>query len=67
MANNVNVTVTGGRVETLSDVNTVRDIYERKELSGDYQIKVNGQLASMDTELSDYQQVDFGSQTKGGM
>jgi hypothetical protein len=67
MANNVNVTVTGGRVETLSGVDTVRDIYERKEMSGDYQVKVNGQLASMDTELQDYQQVDFGSQTKGGM
>ena len=64
---NVFVSTNGGRSERASGVSTVQDAYNHLDLEGNYDIGVNGQPATMDTELSERDDVDFTLPVKGGV
>lgn len=64
-----NVTVvTLGQSPVTSDreVNTVAELAESLGLSDSLQVKINGQTASYDDEVTDYAFISFGEKIKGG-
>lgn len=66
MANNVMAVLDGGRPQTLNNVNTPADVLSALGSDGNYTVTINGQPASVDTVLEDYQQVKFTEMIKGG-
>lgn len=65
-ANTVTAVVLGGQPSVLNEVSSVQDIAERLNLPANHSVLVNGNNASYDTELSDYDFVSFGSKVEGG-
>lgn len=67
MANNVTTQVLGGSAKVLQNVDTVQDVLDALELSGNsYTASINGEPAEMDSELNDYEFVTFAAAVKGG-
>jgi sulfur carrier protein ThiS len=66
MANKVTAQVLGGQVKVLDQVETVQDVLDILELSGSYTASINGEPASNDAELNDYEFVSFSPAVKGG-
>lgn len=67
MANDVIGKVTGGRPQTFSDVSTVEDVFEMLGLDGNYTAMVNGEPAEFTEYVTDYSQVHFSENIKGGL
>lgn len=65
MAKNVTVQVLGGQPKVV-EADTVAEAMEAAGLSGTYTSTVNGDPASMDTDLDDYEFVSFSPAVKGG-
>lgn len=65
MAQNVTISVVGGRAQTLT-LDTVQEAFEKLELDGSYSATINGETASMDDDLEDYSFVTFAEKVKGG-
>jgi len=57
--------VLGGTPDRL-DADTVQDVFDALELSGNYTASVNGDPATMDAVLSDEDFVSFAPKVKGG-
>lgn len=66
MANKVTAVQLGGQPQTLDGVCTVRDIMKKFDLEN-VSIKVNGQNATPETVLADFNFVSFGEKVKGGV
>ena len=66
MAQKVTAQVLGGQSKVLS-ADTVRELAEAMELGDNHTIKINGETASYDTVLEDYNFVTFGEKVKGGL
>ena len=65
MAKNVTGQVLGGRPKTFDGVKTVGDVMTKLELSGNYSATVNGEPATLDQPLKDYEYVSFTESVKG--
>lgn len=65
-ANTVTAVVLGGQPTVLNGVSTVSEIAERLSLPSNHSILVNGNNASYDSTLNDYDFVSFGSKVEGG-
>jgi hypothetical protein len=66
MANNVISIVSGGRPTTHS-ASTPEELLQLMEVEGTFTVTVQGKPASMDADLSDYDQVKFTESVKGGL
>jgi len=66
MAQNISAQVAGGKLQHIN-ASTVREVFEKLELSGSYSATVNGETVDMDATLSDYQFVTFAEKVKGGL
>lgn len=67
MAKNVTAQVLGGQTKVLQDVDTVQDVLNALELDGAYAASVNGEPATNESELNDYEFVSFSPAVKGGL
>jgi len=66
MAKKVTCQVIGGTLITHDNIATVRDAAKLMDAEG-YQASVNGEPASFDQKLEDYQYVTFAPAVKGGL
>ena len=66
MANNVTVSALGAPNQTLQSISTVADAALALNLGDAHSVVVNGEPATYDTSLSDFNFVAFGEQVKGG-
>lgn len=64
MAKNITIQVSGGTPKVI-EASTVRDAYNALGLSGTYNMTVNGDPVTLDTELNDYEFVFFATAIKG--
>lgn len=62
----VNAQVHGGRIVRDVEANTVRDVFNRLALTGNYTAMVNSSPATMDSTLAEADFVVFAQAVKGG-
>ena len=65
MAKNITAQALGGTAKVI-EANTVKDAFDALGLSGNYTASINGDAASMDDELEEYNFVTFAQAVKGG-
>lgn len=65
MAQNVTAQVLGGQPRVI-EAETVKEAFDTLNLSGNYTASINGEPASLDDELEDYNFVSFAPAVKGG-
>jgi len=63
----VTAQVMGGQVKLVDNVETVQDVLNQLGVEGAYIPMVNGEPATLNTELNDYEFVSFSPDVKGGM
>lgn len=66
MAKNITAQALGGQAKTM-EASTVRDAFNQLGLSGNYTASINGNPASMDDDLNEYEFVTFAQAVKGGV
>ena len=66
MANNVTAQVLGGQSKTTT-AGTVQELVSEMGLGENHTVKVNGQDATYETVLNDYDFISFGDKVKGGL
>jgi hypothetical protein len=66
MAKKITTQVSGGETKTLERVETVADVRRELDLDDTYSASINGEPASDDEELEDYNFVSFAPSVKGG-
>jgi sulfur carrier protein ThiS len=66
MANKITVQVLGGQPKTIDSVDTIQEAMDALSLTGNFTATINGEPATLDAELNDFEYVSLAPAVKGG-